>query len=269
MSFHFNPKLVTDGLLWAVDAANNASYNGTTNTWNDLTINTNNLTLLSGSGAVKSLPVYNSNNLGNFFFNWTGSTSYMSGSYAIDTGQNFSVGAWIYPTPGLTTSPGPTTNRGAILNTSYDFTTGSITNEKHGWYFLVQGTATSYTANAYNLGISIGKDLSTKSSTNVVPFNMWSYAMITVANSAIAAANTIIYVNGTSVSSTGVATNTSPITYTYPTTTLGARYTLNQPTGQPDWFPGYIAAAHIYNRVLTPQEVGQNYNAYKARFGLT
>ncbi len=91
MSFHFSPKLVTDGLIWAVDAANNASYNGITNTWNDLTVNNKNLIFSSSSGAVKSLPVFDPNNLGSFFFNWTGSTSYMTGSYAIDSGQNFSV----------------------------------------------------------------------------------------------------------------------------------------------------------------------------------
>ena len=269
MSFHFNPKLVTDSLIWAVDAANNTSYNGTSTTWNDLYINNQNLTLLSGSGPNKSLPVYSSNNLGNFFFNFTASTSYMSGSYAIDAGQNFSVGAWVYPIAGLTTTAGPTTNRGAVLNTSYDFTTGSISSEKHGWYFLVAASVTSYTANAYNFGVSIGRDLSTKSSTNTVPFNRWSYLVATIANSAVTTAGIILYVNGVSVTSTGTATATSPILYTYPTTTMGARYTLNQPTGQPDWFPWYIAASHIYNKVLTPQEVSQNYNAYKARFGLT
>jgi hypothetical protein len=36
-----------------------------------------------------------------------------------------------------------------------------------------------------------------------------------------------------------------------------------------NYFPGSIAVYQIYNRALSAQEVAQNYNALKARFGLT
>jgi hypothetical protein len=268
MSFHFNPKLVTNGLLWAVDAANNASYNGITNTWNDLTVNNQNLTLLSGSGAVKSLPVYNSNNLGNFFFNWTGSTSYMSGSYAINSGQNFSVFVWLYPTIGLAGSPGLTTSRGMVLNTSYAYQNGV----KDGWCIGLQANNNATTdSQFYKFFITMGGSDSNIKTANTGSFiNQWNYMGATVANSANTSANMLLYRNGINIPYTETAAGlATPILYNYPTTTLGARYTLNQPAGQPDWLPGYIAAAHVYNRVLTPQEVSQNYNAYKSRFGLT
>ena len=35
------------------------------------------------------------------------------------------------------------------------------------------------------------------------------------------------------------------------------------------YFPGSIAVYQLYNRALSAQEVNQNYNALKARFGLT
>jgi hypothetical protein len=269
MSFHFNPKLVTDGLLWAVDAANNASYNGTTNTWNDLTVNNQNLTLLSGSGAVKSLPVYNSNNLGSFFFNWTGSTSYMSGSYAINTGQNFSVFAWVYPTIGLTGTTATTISRGMILNTSYAYRSGF----KDGWTIgLGASNIASADSQHYSFYFTTGRnangsdDANYKVVTTGSLLNQWNYMGATVANSANATGDMLLYRNGRNIThNVQRAQIFTPISYSFATTTLGARYNFSP---FPDWFPGNIAAAHIYNRVLTPQEVSQNYNAYKARFGL-
>ena len=53
MSFHFNPKLVIDGLIWAMDIANPTSFtppNGGSNTSiNDLTIYNSNFTLILSS----------------------------------------------------------------------------------------------------------------------------------------------------------------------------------------------------------------------------
>jgi hypothetical protein len=39
--------------------------------------------------------------------------------------------------------------------------------------------------------------------------------------------------------------------------------------GGQGYFAGYIPTAQIYNRALSAQEVLQNYNAIKTRFGLT
>jgi hypothetical protein len=268
MSFHFNPKLVTDGLIWAVDAANNASYNGVNNTWYDLTVNNRNVDLLTYGGT--SIPTFNSNNLGSFFFDWTGSKSYMSGSYVIDTGQNFSVFTWIKPTVGLTGGPSLSTSRGMIVNTSYTYTLG----QKDGWTIGLGANNNAVNdLNFYSFYFTTGDgpsdDANYKVLTTGSMINQWSYMGVTVANSANTTANMILYKNGVNASFNAQrATYATPILYNNATTTVGARYTLNSPTGQPDYFPGYIAAIHIYNRVLTPQEIGQNYNAYKSRFGL-
>jgi hypothetical protein len=44
---------------------------------------------------------------------------------------------------------------------------------------------------------------------------------------------------------------------------------LAQAEGVETWFGGNVATAKVYNRILTPQEILQNYNALKSRFGLT
>ena len=64
MSFHYFPKIVTDGLIFYVDASNPKSYDTTGTTWNDISRNNNNGVLTNG-------PTYNSSNLGNIVFDGT------------------------------------------------------------------------------------------------------------------------------------------------------------------------------------------------------
>lgn len=53
MAINYNPKIVTDGLIFYVDAANPKSYPGTGSAWNDLSENKNHVTLFGS-------PVFNS-----------------------------------------------------------------------------------------------------------------------------------------------------------------------------------------------------------------
>jgi hypothetical protein len=55
------PNIVTDGLVLYLDAANQKSYPGTGTTWNDLSGNGNNGTLVNG-------PTFNSDNNGSIVF---------------------------------------------------------------------------------------------------------------------------------------------------------------------------------------------------------
>ena len=58
------PNIITDGLVLALDAANTKSYPGSGTTWNDLSGNGNNGTLTNG-------PTFNSNRLGRLSFDGT------------------------------------------------------------------------------------------------------------------------------------------------------------------------------------------------------
>jgi hypothetical protein len=44
--------------------------------------------------------------------------------------------------------------------------------------------------------------------------------------------------------------------------------TANLPSGGSEWFEGDMHLTHFYNRALTPQEIQQNFNALRGRFGL-
>jgi hypothetical protein len=64
MAFAYSPKIVTDGLVFAVDAANTKSYPGSGTTWKDLSGNGNDGTLTNG-------PTFNSGNGGSIVFDGT------------------------------------------------------------------------------------------------------------------------------------------------------------------------------------------------------
>ncbi len=248
MSFHFNPKLVTDGLIWAMDIANNTSYiPPSSNNIEDLTTNNYDFRLISSSGRPYT---YNSNNLGSIDFFNDQLSSQTLGSEAqllssINTGANFSVFFWINPS-----ILSGNTGRYTIMTNAYNFNSG-----KSGWFLLATSTRA--------FALSIGTDISIyNSGTNRLTVGSWSYIGFTVTNSG----GTIrAYQNGMLLGTSGVLDSTS-INYSFQTSSLARRII---PTNQPDRFSGSLAAGHIYNRVLTSQEVSQNYNAYKARFGLT
>jgi hypothetical protein len=73
-----------------------------------------------------------------------------------------------------------------------------------------------------------------------------------------------LYVNGveTSYLAGGILTSNA-VTYTTPQFYVGRRV-----DSAPESFIGSIATTQIYNRTLSPQEILQNYNATKGRFGL-
>jgi hypothetical protein len=61
MAYFHSPRIVTDGLVLALDAANIKSYSGSGDTWSDLSGNGNSGTLING-------PVFNGENLGSLEF---------------------------------------------------------------------------------------------------------------------------------------------------------------------------------------------------------
>ena len=89
MATNYNPRIVTDGLVLALDAGNTKSYPGSGSTWTDLSGNGNNGTLAGGVG-------YSSSNGGSLTFD--GSNDYVyrtSTNFDFGTGD-FTVSGWFY-----------------------------------------------------------------------------------------------------------------------------------------------------------------------------
>jgi hypothetical protein len=84
MAYHHGPRLVTDSLLLALDAANARSYTFGGTTWADLSGNGNSGSLING-------PAYNNTNIGSIFFN--GINSYVN--TVNNTTLDFTLECWI------------------------------------------------------------------------------------------------------------------------------------------------------------------------------
>jgi len=89
MAFNYSPKIVTDGLVLALDAANVKSYPGSGTTWNDLSRGGNNGTLING-------PTFNSANGGGIVFDGVDDRIEINDNNSIDIVDNLTIECWFY-----------------------------------------------------------------------------------------------------------------------------------------------------------------------------
>jgi hypothetical protein len=233
MSFNFSPKIVTDGLILYLDAANTKSYVSGSTTWNDISRSETNVTLVNG-------PTFSSGNGGSIVFD--GIDNRVSRTTNINTGQNFTVNAWIYPALlGAT--------RRAVIGNSYSYA------GRQGWLFCTGSINNTFF-------MSIGADQSYRvAAANTLSLNVWQYITAVVTDGGL---TITLYVNGQTINTSIVVLNSGTITYTYPQFNVGFR----DVGAQQDPFTGCIAQVSIYNRALSQQEIRQNYNATKKRYQL-
>lgn len=231
------PNIVKDGLAFYIDASSPNSYiNGLSGTrWQDISGNNNTCTLTNG-------PIYSSLNGGSIVFD--GSDDRVSRTGNINTGQNFTVNAWIYPTLLGTT-------RRAVVSNAYP-STGART----GWLFSTAGASTNNT-----FFISIGQDNSYRvAAANTLSLNTWQHitAVVTGGGSTIT-----LYLNGNTTGTAVSSLSSGTILYTDTVFNIGYRT-----AAAPDPYTGNIAHITIYNRDLSQTEIQQNYNATRTRFGV-
>jgi hypothetical protein len=226
--------IVTNGLILDLDAAKRDSYPGTGTTWRDI----------SGQGYTGTLtngPTFNSNNGGYIVFD--GVDDRVSRTGAINTGNNFTVNAWIYPTVLGTT-------RRSIVGNSYNY------NTRNGWFFCTSGGGINNT-----FFLSVGADAAYRvAAADTLSINTWQYVTAVVANGG---GTITLYRNGQSTNTSLSFLSSGTITYADTEFHIGFRQ-----IALPDPYTGNIAQVSIYNRALTDAEILQNYNATKGRFGL-
>ncbi len=225
------PEVVTANLQLYLDAADPASYPGTGSTWTDLSPN-------AYSTTIVGTPNYFST-----YFNFPG----VFAQY-VDTNQSlafesFSVGAWF-----RTTSPE------VKMILSKETTAGTPWNYRL-WLnggILIADIAQGATQSSLNSGV-------------ITNYNngSWYLAMFTRDDS-----SWYLYVNGGQVTTkadtfTGSITNAQELWVGRSAYTLGG----TSPTGSYQW-NGDIGQVFVYDRVLSAEEILQNYNATKGTYGL-
>lgn len=187
MSFNYSPRVITNGLVLYLDAANRKSYPGSGTAWNDLTINGNNGTLTNG-------PTFNSSNLGNIVFD--GTNDFIATNLVTNYIDNHSQCIW-YKWDGnnqLVTltflgnqslnglglilhdgSSGNVGNRIGILyaGTSFNALPSSLPLVSNSWNNLVI-TRTTTTTTLYNNGQFFNSTLSSPRTSSTYSFNYGS-----------------------------------------------------------------------------------------------
>ncbi len=237
MATKYSPKIITNGLVLSLDAANNKSYPGTGTTWTDLSGNSNNGTLTNG-------PTFSAANQGSIVFD--GTNDYID---TVNTGTTFqfanvtfTVSLWIKTS---TTSGGVIISKGATASTA-------------GWMFQFEsGGAVSGTTKG-----SDGTNTYNRTSASTVNNNTWRnvVAVYTTNTTTLASNTTSIYIDGILSNGTGTLGGLVYATTT-DTVQIGRR-----PSGA--YWSGSVSNLLIYNIALTAAEILQNYNATKSRFGL-
>jgi hypothetical protein len=238
MAFANGGSIVTSGLVLALDASDRNSYVSGSTTWRDLSGNSNNGTLTNG-------PTFNTE--GSFSFDGTNNYIIVPSSSVFDvsTTSSLSLEAWIYPT--ATANGGyiiTEEHSGATLpvNFSLQITNGSS----------VVGTGQYPTFGRYN-----GSSWTNIYSTTTIPLNIWTH-LVGIFNGSAA----FLYANGVQLTVNGSITTW--INAVSSNLNIGRRW---DPVS-PAFFQGKMSSIKIYNKALSAQEVLQNYNAQKSRFGL-
>ena len=232
MAINAGPKIVEDGLILCLDAANKKSYPGAGTTWTDLTANKKTGTLTNMADN------FSTDGAGSLIFD--GTDEYVVAAYTqaarIGTG-NHTISAWVKNLDdNIEDFVGTGTSQGDILLMIY---------------FVAGGGSGGFRGHAWS---STGHS-NTIDSPNAIGTGNWNYLTQRVSWGG----NIDLFENGVLVK-TQVLSGSAPSssrTNLY----IGARNTTY--TGK---FNGNIAATHFYNRALSASEVLQNYNATKWRF---
>jgi hypothetical protein len=234
---HGPQPIVTNGLVLALDAANQKSYVSGSTIWRDLSGNGN-------SGSLTNGPAFSSANGGSIVFD--GSDDVVNGSIngSIFTGS-FTQSSWIYKLNATQIWQGVFSNSVGI-NYTYLMTFGNGS---------VAAPYNSVGANQVGISESgIFLDIGTH-------INKWLNIIITKTGSTL---NIYCYKDGVLLQNSGTI-NWNGGNFNTSNNYLLGRHWLG---GSVINLQGNIANTLLYNRVLSTSEIQQNYNAQKSRFNL-
>ena len=234
MALNYGPSIVTDGLVFALDAADINSYPGTGTTWFDVSGRSNNAT---GIGS----PTYGASTK-SFYFDATDDRFVSTISTTFDLysleiafkphktiSPNVAPDNLAYSLLGIRRSGG--NNNGINV---YEWT-GGMTNE----------TVSIWSHDGFATGITD----TVSNAFHIMNFN-WNGATYDIWLDGIQ--------RSTIPRTTGHAQLLTGITYIDPGYNVGYSY----------YHKGNISYIKAYNRILSSKEIRQNYNATKTRFGL-
>jgi hypothetical protein len=230
------PPIVTNGLVLALDASNIRSYISGSNTWNDLSGNGNNGTLVNG-------PTFSGANGGNLTFN--GTNQYVSTPIQ-SLSRPCTLSVWV--------------NFNSLTGYQTIFGQDTPTAISRGrFYFQKAGSTTEgLILNVVNFSIVLSNNtIVLANAINPVVTNQWYNYSAVLTTTALSLYENGILQNTVNDSNTFLTPNT--------TITLNAGYFSDAIV---DFVNGKSSSFLVYNRALSATEIQQNYNAQKSRFNI-
>jgi len=234
MGINYSPRIVTDGLVLLLDAANPKSYPGSGTTWYDISGNENNMTL-SNTPTINECGIL-----------FDGVNQYASGtgmpSFSLDSNYSIEI---IFRMMTLPTAE--------FSNNSHVFL-GQMGNNHTIFVYPQENNKSSigmcYDDSRYNTKHKSSKQIE---STEWVNFHVNGYGSTL--------GDLEYYINGMLDTSRFTSADTN-----------GSEYSSTYYLGRDTRFNTYsnieISSIKIYNRVLTANEIKQNYNVLRGRFNL-
>jgi hypothetical protein len=220
---------ITTNLLLDLDAGNPSSYSGTGSTWNDLSGNGFNATLVNS-------PEFSS---GSLIFNGTNQFATLPNLGMSPSGAR-TLSAWVKPSS----------------------TTGAHSIFGYGTLLYLQSFIVHLNISANGqlyVGFNNADFSTTEDSYNTSAF--WNFC-VTYAGGAINTTNVVLYINGSAVAVTPAGLSIGSTA-----DTTNQNYRIAQDNNQ-RYYAGAIGRLSFYSRALSASEVLQNFNADKTRFNL-
>ena len=241
MTNSYGPSIVRDGLVLYLDAGDRNSYPGTGNTWYDLSGNGYNASLVNS-------PSFNNVDRGSILFNGTGDYASVLNYSSFESLNTSEVTIEIF---GSITYDGtftplvsfyPTSRSGQASSLGFGNLTGYWSNESLVWY-----TGSNYLGFAYTNGHDYFQD-----------GQLRQYVVTLKTN------NYQLYVNGNKLTLNNSFRNGSQATSMLTDLFSNGMYIAYDTS-----FNGSsVSKLSVYNKILSDQEIRQNYNATRGRFGI-
>ena len=240
MALSHSPSIITSNLVFCLDAGNPKSYPGSGTTWFDRSGNGNNGTLVNGVG-------YSGDNFGSLSFD--GVNDYVN----LNTTLSSIISSSLPTTWSSWVNVVSSSSNRAIIGSAW---------ANGGVHMRLTGSTHAPQDRIRFLYFTDGSNGTGFDSLSTFTSGWYNF-VATYNGGGLSHTNFKFYVNGVEGSVTNPTFGTPTTIPTTQTFSIGTAGTENEA-----YYNSNISQVSIYNRALTPQEVQQNFNALKGRFGL-
>ena len=232
MGIAYNTSIVSSGLVFSIDPANSRCYSGSGNTAFGLIGGTGN-TLTNGVG-------FGTTNSGYFIFDGTNDFVDCNLDFGFDTTISATISIWLRTTN--LSQRGGILGKAGLSNWEWTLSQGIDSSDIFFWYWKVDSNV--------NLSISVS---------NFFESNVWKKVDLVWSHTS----NTLtFYRNGIGITSSTPASSS----FQNRASNISIGYTYN--VFNNNYWAGQMGSVHLYQRALSAQEIAQNFNATRDRYGI-